>query len=495
MMESNLSINKSLSTNNYQDKNKSSESFLYKGSTNLFPISLQKIDLSFLDGYLIGENTQEDERIIAEYFRIIKVDEIICCIFIIMTFSCCFIYNEIKICDEACTIDEEHQNYIIDLSLIFSSLTTVCFLIVLFIKYYHYYILSKNARYIRSYQPFFGTSLFGYFILEVILACLHPNLLFKNKYITTSQQYNLKIVIYNVNDFFILIQSLRLSYLIVIVAICSEFYSARADRVCKMMGKKLDLFFAFRALFIRYRPLMLGYCSIIISLMLAYMLKIINQPLPIKNNFKTFGQYFWYVVETMTTIGYGDAFPETTMGRIIGCICAIAGTIVVALIVSFFNSKIHLTKQEKYSLKFLNKINDKEEIMKASAIYFRANMLYVINKKKMENGILDKNKINEEKLIGLIKGKMEAKKHYKLLIHKYHLNFRIEEEFDIVKKRIQNLDYAEIDILEYINLLNSKIKELISNIPRYYNHHKKKKRKIINRNDNNNDINNSFLSA
>jgi len=208
-MESNLSINKSLSTNNYQDKNKSSESFLYKGSTNLFPISLQKIDLSFLDGYLIGENTQEDERIIAEYFRIIKVDEIICCIFIIMTFSCCFIYNEIKICDEACTIDEEHQNYIIDLSLIFSSLTTVCFLIVLFIKYYHYYILSKNARYIRSYQPFFGTSLFGYFILEVILACLHPNLLFKNKYITTSQQYNLKIVIYNINDFFILIQSLK----------------------------------------------------------------------------------------------------------------------------------------------------------------------------------------------------------------------------------------------------------------------------------------------
>ena len=373
-----------------------------------------------------------------------------------MTFSCCFVYNEIKICDETCTIDIDDQNYIIDLSLIFSSLTTVCFLIVLCIKYHHYYIFNKNAKYIQVYTSFFQTSLFGYFILEVILACLHPNIFFKNKYIKTSKKYNLKIVTYNANDFLILIQSLRLSYLIVIIPICSEFYSARADRVCKMMGKKLDLFFSFRALIIKYRPLMLSYCSVIICSILAYMLKVINQPLPIKKNFKNFGDYFWFIIITMTTVGYGDVYPETTLGRIIGCASAIAGTIVVALIVSFFKSKICLTEEEKLSLEFLDKVYDKEEIMKASAIYFKANMLYIINKKKMENGILDKNEINEEKLIELIKGKIESKKHFKILIH---LKFGIEKQVDIIKKRIDNLDYAEIDILVYINLLNSKIKE------------------------------------
>ena len=483
-MESNIAINKSL-----QDKNKStSECFLYKDNSNLFPMVYQKIDLSFLDSYLIGENTQEDERVTAVYFRIIKVDEIICCLFLLMTFSCSFIYNEIKICDEECTIDIDDQNYIINLSLIFSSLTTICFLIVLCIKYYHYYLLSKNARYILLYNNFFETSLFRYFIIEVILALLHPNLLFKNKYIKTSQKYNLRIVTYNVNDFLVLIQCSRLIYLIVIVAICSEFYSARADRVCKMMGRQLDLLFAFRALFIRYRPLMLGYCSIIICSILAYMLKVINQPLPMQSNFKNFGHFFWFVVVTMTTVGYGDVIPKTTTGRVIGCTCAMAGTVVVALIVSFFNSKISLTAEEKNSLKFLNKVNDKENIMKASAIYFRANMLYVINRKKMENGIMDQNEINEEKLIELIKGKMEARKHFKNLIHKFHLNFGIEEEADIIKKRIDFLDYAEIDILQYINLLNSKVKELISNINKYYNN--KKENMIANKTCNN--IENNF---
>ena len=82
---------------------------------------------------------------------------------------------------------------------------------------------------------------------------------------------------YSLNDFFSIMQSLRLSYLIVIVPICSQYYSGRADRVCKMMGKKLELFFSFKCLFIRYKPIMLVYYFIIISTILSFMLKVINQ--------------------------------------------------------------------------------------------------------------------------------------------------------------------------------------------------------------------------
>ena len=59
----------------------------------------------------------------------------------------------------------------------------------------------------------------------------------------------------------------------------------------------------------------------------------------------------------------------------------------------------------------------------------------------------------------------------------YRYRRSIESEADKIKNRIDNLDYAEINILVYINLLNSKIKELILNINRYYEHHKKKMKK------------------
>ena len=114
---------------------------------------------------------------------------------------------------------------------------------------------------------------------------------------------------------------------------------------------------------------MLTYCTLIICTILSYILKILGQPLPETKssfNFKNFGNCFWYVLVTMTTVGYGDIYPETTLGRIVGCIIANSGNIVVALIISFFQEQTYLLDQEKKALDFIQRVNDKEKIMEAS---------------------------------------------------------------------------------------------------------------------------------
>ena len=65
-------------------------------------------------------------------------------------------------------------------------------------------------------------------------------------------------------------------------------------------------------------------------------------------------------------------------------------------------------------------------------------MLFYNNKKKMENGSLEKNKENEQKLIKLIKEKMETKIRFKRLVHTFHLNYSREEDVDIIKKKLVN---------------------------------------------------------
>ena len=482
------------------DKNRStSKCLLYQDNLNIFNLSYRKADLSFLDEYLVGEYEKEDERITAEYFKLVTIEELINCIFLLMTLASCFAYNEAKICFEECSYDNKSRDDIIVLSLAFSSLSTVLFIIILIFKYYHYFLLYKNAKYLQPYANFFKTKLFRYFCLECILAILHPNLLFKDKYFTTNRKINLKEITYNVNDIFLLIQCLRLLYLIIIFAITSDFYSPRADRICKMMGNTLNLFFSFRALFVERTAIMLIYCSIIICAMLSYMIKIISQPIiDLENNIKlhNFGNCVWYVIITMTTVGYGDMYPDSTLGRLIGCVVAISGNVLVALIVSFFQEKTNLQSEETNALDFIQRVNEKEEVMKASAAYFKANMLYIINKRKIENGVLQLNKNNKNKMIKLVKDKIEARKRFKNLFHKFHIHFKMENDVDKIKKKIDNLDYAEADLSNYINLINIKIKELIRNINGYSNnltHNINNDKRTKNNDENMNYDNNSKL--
>lgn len=63
-------------------------------------------------------------------------------------------------------------------------------------------------------------------------------------------------------------------------------------------------------------------------------------------DFRDLQNCFWFVLVTMTTVGYGDFYPSTLIGRIITIFSSFVGIVLVSIIILNLQKKFFLTGQE-----------------------------------------------------------------------------------------------------------------------------------------------------
>lgn len=81
-------------------------------------------------------------------------------------------------------------------------------------------------------------------------------------------------------------------------------------------------------------------CGFIIWLYAYFFLQSLDPPLD--SDFGSIPEAFWWAVITMTTVGYGDVYPKSLLGKMLGAVCACVGVLIVALPVSVIGSNFTL---------------------------------------------------------------------------------------------------------------------------------------------------------
>jgi len=129
------------------------------------------------------------------------------------------------------------------------------------------------------------------------------------------------------------------------------------------------------------------------NLILSYLMKIIEGPVYLinedsqnnLNDFRSFSNCMWYTFITMATVGFGDYYPKTNFGRLIGIADAIIGTVFVSLFIIYLQRTLSLNPTEKTAVDFLNRLKYKDMLKTKASFLFLNSFRYQKAKRKYLN--------------------------------------------------------------------------------------------------------------
>jgi hypothetical protein len=174
---------------------------------------------------------------------------------------------------------------------------------------------------------------------------IHPNLLLKDKYLSLKEpiyEHYMKVYTNNIMEIFMLARI----YLVYSAIVSSTIYlSTRGSRICRIYGTKCNLYFGFKCLF-NTRPLFF-LVVIFITMLFVFgeMVRLSEEDVP-SSTLGIFGNSLWCVMITMGTVGYGDYYPQTYLGRVILFFAAITGIIVASLLILTLSTYLSMKMSE-----------------------------------------------------------------------------------------------------------------------------------------------------
>ena len=154
----------------------------------------------------------------------------------------------------------------------------------------------------------------------------------------------------------------------------------------------------------------------------------------------------WCIFVSMTTVGYGDFFPKTHFGRIIGIFSCVVGIYFTSMMMIFLTKKSILTENELKSYKLITRLKIRYQIKDIHSYMIYHGFKMVIIKKKYQNEEMNQKhfeiNFNYEK-----RNIMNMIEKNKLLSEKI-------KTFDIIPTKDQLYDIVERIIIEIKEINN-----------------------------------------
>lgn len=186
--------------------------------------------------------------------------------------------------------------------------------------------------------------------------------------------------------YFVILMFFRLYIWVRIYFNYSIWTSVRAQRVCLMNGFEVDSSFGVKAM-MNAQPVNMMIIACLLTILFFGLIvrefekKMIYPGRTYQYDFMI--NSYWCIVLTMTTVGYGEVFPVTMMGRAFTILASIIGNTVMSLVIVTLTNLIELSPEETEAYNQLCEglnVSQKFKIEAVELIQVWARYMYVYNR-------------------------------------------------------------------------------------------------------------------
>ena len=358
--------------------------------------------------------------------------------------------------------------------LILNSVLTLLYITNAIFRYLIQFQLKvANKKFLKNDQIQNTSYLFS-LIFEIIFFMIHPFYFLEGVKVSIDYEELNVVYINDLNNVLVVFVVLRLYYFFRYLLYLTNYHCIKAYRLSKLFGVNMSMSFNIRCLQTKHPFLMLGLFILVLIVNFSYMLKIVEGPMTLlvpfyikmKIDFNSFIDCFYGILITLTTVGYGDIVPTTSVSKFLNIVASILGVCFLSVITILFEYLFTLTEKELQSFLFINRNQHKKKLSEISGLYILSNLRFLKAKNAFKKALNDKH-ISEKTLLELQKelevayiNKIRKRKKYKFELQNFIGLYESFEISDSIKQRIQSIIKTIKELKTKRNLILQKIQSI-----------------------------------
>lgn len=331
--------------------------------------------------------------------------------------------------------------------------------------------LLKEDNLMSMHENIISSGLFKSFLSEAFLLIISMPPYINKLVLGKSLSF---FFIYDLNSFITIFTYFKSYFFFKVYSMYSKWTSTKATTICNKFKVKTGLHFTLKS-DLKLRPAISIVVLVTISILFfssiirvaEYGLKKIDSSNSIEgsSSLQHYSNCVWLIAVTMTTVGYGDEVPVSSVGRLVGVVSCITGMILISLLVFSFGLLIEFSIEERNVYLTLTKMKIEDKVKDKAAFLIR-NVLFV------------RSKLNNMKVVSLspsytCTSNFTNKSIKRSLIHYINSNQEIKLQFGIIRAVFFLAIYNLIQDFEYLQNLVKGLpmptEELISAIQKRFN--------------------------